>query len=57
MAGVDLDLSSKRISLTVPDKFQLDAPLPCDVAHADAKAKFSKRKQRLTVVVKKTDTA
>ena len=49
---VDLDLSSSTVKVRVPGKYKLRVKLPALVDPDNAAAKFSKKKQALTVTLK-----
>ncbi|GIL55778.1 hypothetical protein Vafri_11307 [Volvox africanus] len=48
-AGVDLDVGERRLTLKVPGRYHLDAPLPYGVEENKGKAKFDKASKQLEV--------
>ncbi|GIL76715.1 hypothetical protein Vretifemale_6308 [Volvox reticuliferus] len=50
-AGVDLDVGERRLTLKVPGKYHLDAPLPYGVEESKGKAKFDKASKQLEVAL------
>lgn len=49
--GIELDVAEQTFKVVAPGKYELDTKLPCKVDHAAARAKFSKKKNRLSVTL------
>lgn len=51
IAGVELDVSTQRVLLNMPDMYRLDLALPFKVDDTKGKAKFDKSKRQLELVL------
>lgn len=48
---VDLQVTEKAVALEAPGQYKLQTALPCAVDHTRSKAKFSRKRGKLTLTV------